>query len=59
LERLACHKHSGLFRVGEGGEEKEEECVTVTINQYVNMYLSKFKATRKKIVYLLFRANSM
>ncbi len=37
LERLACHKHSGLFRGGEGGEEKEEECVTVTINQYVSI----------------------
>jgi hypothetical protein len=35
LERLACHKHSGLFRRGEGGEEKEEELVTITINQYV------------------------
>jgi hypothetical protein len=34
LERLACHKHSGLLRGGEGGEEKEE-LVTVTINQYV------------------------
>jgi hypothetical protein len=32
LERLACHKHSGLFR---GGGEKEEEIGTVIINQYV------------------------
>jgi hypothetical protein len=37
LKRLACHEHSGLFRGGEGGEEKGEELVTVTINQYVSI----------------------
>jgi hypothetical protein len=37
LERLACRKHSGLFRGEEGGEEKEEELITVTKNQYVSI----------------------